>query len=148
MLALFPLVGANLALAGHVQLTSLEFTELVVLRRLTLRTVLPRLWCVAYEMLRVTTITSPVFREFVLELGGLFSDFGWPANAYWGRWSLVDKFLEQHFAEHRDFKLIVRTGEHHDLKTFRRHIKGTFPLLASRACIYFEVSHSIDKYWG
>lgn len=90
---------------------------------------------------------SPVFSEFVLELGKLPSQFSRPSWDHWGRWYIIDRYLEEIFAEHGDFSLIVRTGKLYDRETFQTHAQERFPLLAERGCIRFETSYSIDGYW-
>ena len=94
-----------------------------------------------------STITSPVFSEFVLELGKLPSQFDWPSREYWGHWDHIDRLLRERFAERGGFNLIVRTGKLYDRETFQAHAQERFPMLAERGCVRFETSHSIDDYW-
>lgn len=96
----------------------------------------------------LSTITSPVFCEFVLELGKLPSQFSRPSFEHWGHWQDgIDKLFEKRFAERGDFRLIIRTGKLYDREMFQAHARESFPLLARRDCIRFETSHSIDRYW-
>ena len=135
--------------AGQEWLCPLKFTEAMGLCRLTIRVLFTRVADVTSGSFPISTITSPFFSEFVLELGGLSSHPDGLSPEYWGRWESIDRFLNERFAKHGHFKLIIRTGECHDPETFQRHAKETFPLLASVGCIRFEVSHSVDieKYW-
>jgi len=94
-----------------------------------------------------STITSPVFSEFVLELGKLPSQFSRSSWEHWGHWGHVDKFFGERFAGRGDLNLIVRTGKLYDRETFQMHAQERFPLLAEKGCIRFETSHSIDGYW-
>jgi hypothetical protein len=130
---------------GYMQLRYLTFAEVAVLRRLTLRTSYTPVYGLAFGFLSISTITSPVFREIVLEVGGTPSRFDGPSPAYWGRWEEFDRMIEQRFAKNGDFRLIIRTGELQNREAFKEHAKGTFPLLASKGCIHFETSHSIEK---
>ena len=125
---------------GHRQFHSLEFTELTVLRRLTLRMVFTRMSSLAFTFLPILTVSSPVFCEFVLELGGRPFPLSGPSWGYRGRWEEIDGFLEQRFARHGGFKFIIRTSKVHDWETFQAHGKEAFPLLESRGCIRFQMS--------
>ena len=93
------------------------------------------------------TITSLFFHEFVLELGGLSPHLNRKYSMHLGQWEKVDEFLETQFAKGGDFKLIIRTGETDDRESFHKQTRETFPLLASRGCVYFEMSNSIEKFW-
>ena len=126
---------------GYLELRYLTFREITALRRLTLRTASTPASGLAFGFLPISTITSPVFRELVLELDGLSSRFDGPSPAYWGRWEEIDRLVEQRFAKHGDFRLVIRTGELSDQETFQRHTKENFPLLAGRGCIHFETSY-------
>ena len=88
------------------------------------------------------TITSPAFREFVLELSTLPSWFDASSLDNWGD---TDRLIEERFAKDRDFKLIIRMGKHRGLGDFQRRIRGVFPLLENRGCIHFEISYSVKK---
>lgn len=89
----------------------------------------------------LSSITSPNFREFVLELGEFPSYFNRPPLKHWGRWEEIDRFLNGRFAERADFRLVIRTGRLHvNRATFQKRAKETFPLLTSRGCIAFETS--------
>ena len=94
-----------------------------------------------------STITSPVFSEFVLELGKLPSQFSRSSWEHWGHWGHVDNIFGERFAGRGDFSLIVRTGKLYDRETFQLHAQERFPSLVEKGCIRFETSHSIDGYW-
>ena len=93
----------------------------------------------------LSTITSPAFCEFALELSGFPSHFTQPSSVYWGDWGDINQLLEERFAMSGDFRIIITTGKLYDRETFRRHAEEIFPLLASRGCIRFETSFLIDK---
>jgi hypothetical protein len=120
-----------------------------VLRQLTFRVAFP--WVPALlldsTLSALSTITSLVFCEFILELGKLPSQFSLPSSEHWGNWSEVDRLFENQFAGRGDFRVTIRTGKLYDRETFQAHAKENFPLLARRGCIRFETSHSIDQYW-
>lgn len=107
--------------------------------------VFTRVFNLSFVFLPILSISSPVFCEFVLELGGLPFQFGGPYREGRNRWGGTDRFLEQGFARHGDFKLIIRTPKFRDLGDFQVHAKEAFPLLESRGCIHFEISHSTGK---
>jgi hypothetical protein len=60
---------------GYMQLRYLTFAGVAVLRRLTLRTSYAPVYGLTFGFLSISTITSPVFREIVLEVGGAPSRF-------------------------------------------------------------------------
>lgn len=130
---------------GQAWLCHLKFTEVVVLRRLTIRVMFTRMARFSLGSLPFSTIASPVFSEFVLELDGLSSHPDPLSPEYWGHWEWIDEFLQGRFADHGDFKLIIRTGKLRDPEIFQGHARNTFPLLASRGCIRFEMTPSIGS---
>ena len=94
------------------------------------------------------TITSHTFSEFVLEVKGL-SHHSEILPSVLGHWEETDRFIEERFVRwDENFKFIIRTGVYHDFETFREHVKEVFPMLTYRRCIYFEMSHSVDKRGG
>lgn len=127
----------------------LNFSGSMVLRRLTFRVPFPELSVLSLEVIlrALSTIVSPAFSEFTLELGKLPSQFSRHPSEHWGRWNEIDKLFGGQLGERGDFRLIVRTGKLYDRETFRVHAQESFPLLARRGCIRFETSHSIDEYW-
>lgn len=119
----------------------------MVLRRLTIRVLFTQVASIPFGPLPISTIASPVFSEFVLELGGLNSHPSWLPPEDWGSWEEIDEFLNGQFTNRGGFKLIIRTDELHDPTTFQRHATDAFPLLASRGCIRFETTPLIEKHW-
>lgn len=124
----------------------LGLTNITILRRLTC--------CVAckinpldlqyeYFLRTFSTITSPVFRELVLELRGLPYSL---SRSPWGQWRQIDKLLENRFAKRGDFRLIIRTGRFCYEGLFRNDTKRAFPLLESKGCIRFEKCDSMTDY--
>ena len=129
-------------------LCALEFTELKALRRLTLRVGFTQTLGLAFGCLPTSTITSPVFSEFVMEVGGVPPHPGpsGPYLVYWGFWERSDTLLERRFASRGGFKFIVRTSELETEEAFQQQTKDAFPMLANRGSIHFETSPSIKKY--
>ena len=134
-------------MTGGVELWGLGFTKLTALRRLTFRMTLSQLHTYLPDrFLQVlSTITSPVFREFVLELRTRPFYFDWLPSEERGRWEEVEKFFEEQLAVHEDFRFIIRTPGPPSWEVLRwealqGYAKVVFPLLASRGCIHFEVS--------
>ena len=127
----------------------LDYAENVVLRRLTFRVPFSHVHALPVKLIATTvpTIASLLFREFVLELGKLPSQFTQSSSKHWGPWDMIDSFFDEKFAERADFKVIIRTGKLYDRETFQTHAKERFPLLAGRGWIRFETSYSIDQYW-
>ena len=133
---------------GYIELQNLGFAELIVLRRVAFQTVLLNQVhaSVLDSLLRaLSTIRSPVFREFVLELGGNPDMFGGLPSSYWGCWKKIERFLEEQFAMHDDFRFIIRTPGPPSWEVLRwealqGYARVIFPLLASRGYIQFEVS--------
>jgi hypothetical protein len=96
----------------------------------------------------MSTISSSLFHEFVLEISRIPVDFCGSYSLYWGEWERIDRFLEKRFATRQNFRLVIRTGELCDKETFEKHAKETFPFMADRGCIRFESSNLIEKYWS
>lgn len=96
----------------------------------------------------LSTITSPIFSEFVFELGKLPFLLTRPTWELWGHWVEIDQLFEERFAERGEFRLVIRTGKLYDRETFETFAKENFPLLARRGCVSFETSHSLDQHWG
>ena len=137
---------ADFLAAGNRELQGLALTENTVLHQLAL--CLPSLdvpISAPIPLLRVlSTITSPLFCEFVFELPRFCrSDL-----PYWGDWGEIDRFFEERFATRGPFKLTIRTTNgHHDQGPLQKHAKEIFPLLESRGLIHFEAFHRFDGYW-
>ena len=145
-------ISANYPPTGYLQLHNLKFTQIPALRQLTLRMSFPQLSALALELLprSMSTITSTVFHEFVLELGRIPSppDLRGPYSLYWGEWARIDRFLEKRFASREGFRLVIRTDELSEREAFETHAKVTFPFLARRGCVHFETSHSAERDWS
>ena len=127
----------NFLLTGNREFQGLGFTGHLVLRRLSLRIAFldvpisppsPLLYA-------LSTITSPTFCEFVLELPPKIDR---PDFHDWSGWEEIDRVLEERFATRKYFRLIIRTGRFYDQETFQMHTKEIFPLLADRGLIRFE----------
>lgn len=120
-----------------------------VLRRLTFRLAFPHMSVIPFKLAlgALSTIRSPNFCEFVLELGKVPSQFIQSSSEHWGYWGNIDRFFEERWTEREDFRLIIRTGKLYDRETFEAHAKETFPLSARRGFIRFETSYSIEKHW-
>ena len=140
---------ADFSFTGNAQLAYLDYTENVVLRRLTFRIPFPHISVLPHKLTATTvpTIFSLFFCEFVLELGKLPSRFTQSSSKYWGCWADIDSFLAERFAERVDFRVIIRTGKLYDRETFQEHAKERFPLLTRKGWVRFETSYSIDQYW-
>jgi hypothetical protein len=89
----------------------------------------------------LSTITSPVFCEFVLDLDQYLSGFDVLFSQNWRRWGKIDEFFEERYAERENFRVVVRTSQLPDKETNHGHVVECFPLLAKRGCFYFEMSH-------
>ena len=137
---------ADFLTVGNRELQGLALTENTVLHQLAL--CLPSLdvpISAPILLLRVlSTITSPLFCEFVFEL----PHFCRSDLPYWGDWGEIDRFFEERFATRGPFKLTIRTTNgHHDQGPLQKHAKEIFPLLESRGLIHFEAFHRFDGYW-
>ena len=118
-----------------------KLTEMAVLHRLTVRTTFDQLSIQHNDgsfLGMLSTIVSPAFCEFVLELGGSSSLPSGESMEEWGPWGGFDNLFENNFARNRDFRLIIRTSEFSDWEELRKLAEQSFPLLAGRGCIYLE----------
>ena len=138
----FPLVGCD-------GLHELNFTRITILRRLTLRIMFPMLSeALKLSTEAVSTITSPLFCEFVLELSGLLPHFRALSRTYKSdQLRELDRFLADRFADREDFTFIVRTPKLHDRETFEWHAREVFSSLANRGRIRFEMLSSVAGFW-
>ena len=95
----------------------LGFTEHTVLRRLTLRIAfLDVAISSSSPLLNVlSTITSPAFCEFIIELPPQVNR---PAFHDPNGWEGIDQLCEERFATRKCFRLIIRTGRFYDQETF------------------------------
>ncbi|KAF9781713.1 hypothetical protein BJ322DRAFT_240217 [Thelephora terrestris] len=130
---------------GHeyMKLLHIVFTEVTILRRLAFRLKYDPVYPLFGRdalLEALLTITSPNFCELVLELGGYNPYRMKRCTDYWGSWEETDRFLKEEFAEHRDFRLIIRTDEPYARQLLESHVGKTFPLLSSRGCVHLEYS--------
>ena len=94
------------------------------------------------SLVMLSTIVSPVFCELVLAFDGYPPEI--QSMGGWGLWRDFDKLLEERFASHRDFSLIIIIPrEPSGLEGLRMEAERGFPLLADRGCIYLQTSHQI-----
>lgn len=98
----------NSILIGPTELHRLKLTKAVVLRRLTLRMPFDRVINTEPEVLFtiLTTIRSPVFREFVLELTTLPAEYR--GMEHWGHWMRVGRFFWKQLARNR--KITIKSS--------------------------------------
>ena len=136
--------STNFIPAGNFELYSLTLARVTALRRLTLRMTFLQVFFFQRALLReaLSTITSPVFREFVVELREPPIPSKMLPLEYMGRWEEIDKLLEERFAKHEDFKVIIRMGVPCDQEYLHGHGKEFFPFLARRGCVGFDVSRN------
>ena len=126
----------NFLATGGSEFPSFRFTEVTALRRLTFHILLHEVVSAPEPLLRtLSTITSPVFCELVLEIPPDFCEL---APRDWNGWKEIDKVLEERFATGKYFRLIIRTRKYPDPGNFQWHMKRVFPLLAGRGLIRFE----------
>lgn len=135
--------------AGDGQLGGLELGRIAGLRRFTLRMKFDHVSNLRRNSLLevLSTITSPVFCEFVLEVDVLPVQFNGSYSKDWGCWTEIDRLLKKRFARHGTFRLVIRTGKLDDEETFKRHAKERFPLLAKKGYVHFERFDSIENRW-
>ena len=90
---------------------------------------------------------SPIFHEFVFELGGPASPpEGWSQESC-GLWRNVDNIFAEEFVRHGGFRLIVRTSDLSHWEDLRGRARWGFQLLTGRGCIYCEwTSRPLEKY--
>lgn len=127
---------------------SLILTDLMVLRRLTIRVQFYQLTFFRRNIIvrMLSTITASAFSELALEVTGFPSHHLEKTSAeYLGSWEEVDKFIQERFAERGDFKFIIGTGRLYYRETFQRHAEESFPLLAKIGCMHFERSHFVGE---
>ena len=136
-LPFLPSVIADRFCDPSIDRSELQLTEMAVLRRLTLR--MAAFSDLDIPLVRMlSTIVSPAFCEFVLELGGSSPLPGRESMEKWGPWRDFDNLVEDNFATNRDFRFIIKTSEPPDWEELRKRAEQGFPLLAGRGCIYLE----------
>lgn len=124
----------------------LKLTETTALRVFTLHMAFDQVCSIDRALLLelLSTITSRVLREFVLELNNLPSQSNGPSAKCWGGWREIDRFFDRQFAAGGDFCLVVRTGDLIDRKILRTRVEWGFPLLVKRGCVHIETFRSIN----
>ena len=125
---------------GYDQLRDFNFRDIAGLRRLTLRTAFTPDYGLAFSFTPISTITSPVFREFVLEVDGIPSNCDGTNMRPWGRWGETDTLIAERVVKDGDFRFTIRTGKLHRPERFRMQARWFFPLAARSGCIHFETS--------
>ena len=135
----------------YLELSRPNFRENRSLRSLVLRTPFPSLSELAMTSLwtSISTITSPTFSEFVLELVGR-APAGFPRPPLdgnpWGNWDEIDTVLNGFLEWCPDLKLVIRTGRLRNRDEYQAQARERFPLMTGRGRIHFETSLVIDKY--
>jgi hypothetical protein len=128
------------------ELGGLRLGQSTVLRRFILRTSFNNLPDVSFPALHkaLKTIRSPVFSEFVLELGTPKSMLV-PNNRpeICGDW----RYIDRRFARCGGVRLVIRTGGIYEDGMFRERAKDVFPLMAKSGRVSFETSPSVNEYW-
>ena len=130
----------------HAQLWYLNLTEMVVLHQLTVRTTFDPVSIQDRDnplLGMLSSIVSPVFCKFVLELGGSSPLPERESMKEWGPWRGFDNLVEEKFARNRGFRFIIRTSEPPDWEELRRRAECCFPVLAGRGCIYLQTSYQV-----
>ena len=94
-----------------------------------------------YEALSQTlsTITSPFFSEFVLEVEGTPMSYETPQSAWicWGAWTELDKMFERIDIE-RGFRVVIRTESVEQELNITAEAEIRLPLMAARKGIVSE----------
>ena len=95
----------------------------------------------------LSTIASPIFHEFVFELGGPASPpQGWSQESR-GLWRNVDNIFAEEFVRHGGFRLIIKTSDLSHWEDLRGRAGWGFKLLTGRGCIYCDwTSRPLEKY--
>ena len=93
-----------------------------------------------------STITSPFFSEFVLEVERVPRTLG-PAHSAWMRWDTwtkLDEMFERIDIE-RGFRVVIRAEEVDEGSNFIVQAEGRLPLMAARKGIVFEIGRFPEK---
>ena len=130
-------------MVGRGGLLGLGFEKLPKLRRLTFCFAFPGRYAPFSEhtllLELLSTITSSIFREFVLEPHDRDFDSTASRSTHWRYWGTVDEFLEERFSKGGDFKVIIRARDlGYDWETLGTLAAEGFPLLMRRGCIRFD----------
>lgn len=93
----------------------------------------------------LSTITSPVFCEFVIELDK-HPSYGDSPSLKWGRWGVVDRFLYDIFSHRENFRVTVRSHRGYDQQMVELEAIARFPMLFQRGYLHFETFTSIERF--
>jgi hypothetical protein len=101
-----------------------------------------------YEALSQTlsTITSPFFSEFVLEVEGTPMSYETPQSAWmcWGTWTKLDKMFERIDIE-RGFRVVIRTESVEQELNITAQAENRLPLMTARKGIVSEAGPFPEK---
>jgi len=86
----------------------------------------------------LSTITSPLFTEFVLEVERVPIILGPAAWCLCGRWTELDEIFERIDIE-RGFRVVIRAEKVDGGSYITAHAKDRFPLMAARKGPVFEI---------
>jgi len=94
----------------------------------------------------LSTITSPSFSEFILEIESVPTTLGGACTAWcmWGRWTEFDEMFERMNIE-RGFRVVIRAEEVDGESNFILQFEDRFPLMAARKGIVFEIGPFPEK---
>jgi len=125
----------------------LNLTDATKLRSLTLRAAFGIIVLPNDELFKtLSTITSPFFSEFFLEVERVPTQ---PAPTYdawtwWGTWTELDEMFERIDME-RGFRVVIRVEEVDGGSNFAVQAEDWLPLMAARKKIVFEVGPFPEK---
>ena len=93
-----------------------------------------------------STITSPLFSEFVLELEWIPTIRGsaHDAQRWWGVWTELDEIFERMDIE-RGFRVVIRAQEVGKKSNLIVQAKDRLPLMAARKGITFEIGRFPER---
>ena len=91
-------------------------------------------------------ISSPLFREFVIEVERS-PHYTQPISPWWGGWNRLDQYLDGLFSEREGCRLIVRVPQLFDREAVKQRAMEIFPRLVERGCFHFETFSSIERFW-
>ena len=94
----------------------------------------------------LSTITSPFFSEFILEVQSVPTNLepGDDAWRWWGRWAELDEMFERLDME-RGFMVVVRAEQVDRESNFTAQAEGQLPLMAARKRVVFEIGPFPEK---
>lgn len=93
----------------------------------------------------LSTITSPLFSELVIELDDHPYYFDESPLEVWGHWEAIDEFIAENFAQRGGFRLIIRPKWLDKQENFHSNVMEIFRLSARKGCIRFEMP-AIEEY--